>query len=157
MRKVWVFNPHAGGKKIPPATQDAVRKRILEHAERNYAGKYIRIDVRFKGALCYIDAYQEPCVGKDHPTACHGETREEYVERLRNTPTHLCRLRHFDNDRWSLAFYTYTHERYEPCIFPTGEWFGTPEEAFDVGARNIWSRAVGPFTSADSASCAAPE
>jgi uncharacterized DUF497 family protein len=40
VRKVWVFNPHTGGRKIPPATQNEVRKRILEHAQRNYAGKH---------------------------------------------------------------------------------------------------------------------
>ena len=137
MRKVWVFDPQGGGKKIPPSTQDAVRKRILEHAERHYAGKFTRIDVRFRGALCYIDAYQEPNIEKDYPTACLGETREDYVERLRNAPIHLCRLRHFDNNRWSLAFYTYSHDRYEPCLFPDGEWFGTPEQAFDVGATHL--------------------
>ncbi|MBI4765875.1 MAG: hypothetical protein HY787_14965 [Deltaproteobacteria bacterium] len=134
MKKIWMFTPHAGGKKIPLVTQDIVRKRILEHAERSFAGKYSRIDVKFRGALCYIDAYQEPHVGKKHPTAVFGETRAEFIERLRNTPTHLCRLRHFSIDRWSVAFYTYSHERYEPCLFPNGEWFGTPEQAFDIGA-----------------------
>jgi hypothetical protein len=134
MGKVWMFQPHAGGQKIPPVTQEAVRKRIINHAAATCAGKYTRIDVRFRGALCYIDAYREPYVGKKHPTLSLGESREEYVERMRNTPTHLCRLRHFDTDRWSVAFYTYSHERYEPCIFPSGEWFGTPEEAFDIGA-----------------------
>ena len=129
-----MFTPHAGGKKIPPAMQDVVRKRILDHAEENYAGKYSRIDVKFRGALCYIDAYQEPQVGKKHPTAAFGETREEFINRLRNTPTHLCRLRHFSIDQWSVAFYTYSNERYEPCLFPNGEWFGNPEQAFDIGA-----------------------
>lgn len=134
MRKVWVFSPHLGGRKVPPTVQEVVRQRILKHAEKKYAGKFSRIDVRFRGALCYIDAYQEPVVGRKHPTASLGETRQEFIERLRNTPTHLCRLRHFNIDRWSLAFYTYSHERYEPCLFPNGEWFGTPEEGFDVGA-----------------------
>ena len=137
MRKVRVFDPQAGGRKIPPSTQYAVRERILKHAARNYAGKYTRINVRFRGAMCYIDAYREPYVGKDDATAGLGETREEFVERLRNTPIHLCRMRHFDMDRWSLAFYTYSNERYEPCIFLNGEWFGTPEEAFDVGAAYL--------------------
>ena len=76
-------------------------------------------------------------MGKRHPTACLGESREEYIERLRNFPIHLCRLRHFNTDRWSLAFYAYSHERYEPCIFPGGDWFGTPEEGFDVGAQYL--------------------
>jgi hypothetical protein len=56
-------------------------------------------------------------------------------QRLLNTPLHLCRLRYFgDEDRWSLAFFTYSHERYEPCVFDSGEFHGTPEEALDVGA-----------------------
>lgn len=134
MKKVWMFDPHTGGRKISPSVQELVRKRILAHAEKNYKGKYSRIEVKFKGPFCYIDAYQEPHVGKKHPTAAFGETREEFINRLRNTPTHLCRLRHFDLDRWSVAFYTYSHERYEPCVFPNGQWFGTPEQAFDIGA-----------------------
>ena len=48
---------------------------------------------------------------------------------------HLCRLRYFaGHQRWSVAFYTYSHERYEPTMFPSGEPFGTPEEGFEVGA-----------------------
>jgi hypothetical protein len=47
MKKVWMFSPHSGGMKIPPATQDVVQKRILDHAEEKYAGKYSRIDVKF--------------------------------------------------------------------------------------------------------------
>jgi hypothetical protein len=132
--KVWAFNPHSGGKKITPDIQAKIRKRITEHAEKNYEGKFTRLDVKFRGALCYIDAYKEPYVPKGDPPEWMNETREEYIERLRNTPTHLCRIRHFDINRWSVAFYTYSNERYEPCIFPTGDWFGTPEEAFDIGA-----------------------
>jgi hypothetical protein len=111
-----------------------VRRRILDHAARHYPGKCSRIEVYFKGAFCYIDAYREP---EDLPPGFEppsGESREERLERLRNTPTHLCRLRHFDLDRWSVAFYTYSSEKYEPCILPTGEWLGTPEEGFDIGA-----------------------
>ncbi len=137
MRKVWVFNPQAGGMKIPPAAQEAVKRRILEHARKYYSGKYRRIEVRFRGALCYIDAFQEPDVGKKCTTACLGESRGQLIDRLRKTPIHLCRLRHFDTGRWTLAFYTYSRERYEPCVFPNGEWFGTPEEGFDVGAQYL--------------------
>jgi hypothetical protein len=63
-----------------------------------------------------------------------GETLEEYQERLRAVPVHLCRLRYFDEDRWSVAFYTYSHEKYEPCVFDTGEFLGSPEQGFDVGS-----------------------
>ena len=78
--------------------------------------------------------HKDPYAPEGDPPEWINETREEYIERLRNTPTHLCRIRHFDINRWSMAFYTYSNERYEPCFFPTGDWFGTPEEAFDIGA-----------------------
>jgi hypothetical protein len=137
MLKVWTFNPQAGGRKVSRATQDAVKRCTLEHAVRNYSGKYHRIEIRFRGALCYIDAFKEPDVGRGNPTVSFGESREQFIDRLRNTPVHLCRLRHVDTDRWTLAFYTYGRERYEPCVFPNGEWFGTPEEGFDVDAQYL--------------------
>lgn len=57
------------------------------------------------------------------------------MERLRNTPLHLCRLRYFgDEEKWSMAFYTYSREKYEPCVFDTGSFHGTPEEAFETAA-----------------------
>jgi hypothetical protein len=47
----------------------------------------------------------------------------------------VCRLRYFGNEEaWSFAFYTYSHDRYEPAIFGTGSWYGTPEEAFDCSS-----------------------
>ena len=130
----WVYDPQAGGVKIPPAVQERTRQRILKHAEKHYAGKYSRLDLRFRGQFCYIDAYKEP----DVPPNSYlppGMTRAEYVERQRNTPIHLCRLRYFGKeDEWTLAFYTYSHEKYEPCVFSSGGWHGTPEEALDIGA-----------------------
>lgn len=134
-RKVWVYDPQSGGVKIPEKVQSRIDTRILAHAEKHHAGKYTRIDVRFRGKFCYIDAYTEPYVPEDYDADLYGKSRNEYIERLRNTPTHLCRLRYFgDEDRWSMAFYTYSHETYEPCVFDSGSWHGTPEEAFDTSA-----------------------
>src|SRR5918995_4211803 len=117
----WVYDPHSGGMKIPERVQQRTRQRILAYAEQHYAEKYPRLDVRFRGQFCYIDAYTEPHVPPDFPPPNWPESREEHLERLRNTPTHLCRLRYFgDEDRWSMAFYTYSHETYEPCFFDTG-------------------------------------
>ena len=129
----WVFDPHSGGTKIPENLKEQTKKRILAHAEKHYAGRYTRLDIRFKGALCYIDAYIEPGT-QGRPWKATGETREQFIDRLRSRPTHLCRLRHRGQDRWSIAFYTYSHERYEPSFFGSGEQFGTPEEGLDVGA-----------------------
>jgi len=59
---MWVYNPHTGGKRIPPAVRARTQRRILDYADKHYAGKFTRIDVRFRGPLCYIDAYTEPDV-----------------------------------------------------------------------------------------------
>ena len=134
-RRRWSYNPHSGGKKIPANVRERTERRIRDDAEEHYAGRFTRLGIRFRGALCYIDAYTEPPNPSPSLLRATGETREEYLERLRNAPLHLCRLRYFgDEERWSLAFYTYSNERYEPCVFHHGESHGTPEQAFDVGA-----------------------
>ena len=56
-------------------------------------------------------------------------------------PLHLCRLRYLgDEEGWSMAFYTYNNERYEPCTFRNGTFHGTPEGAFEVGAAYLRAR-----------------
>lgn len=112
-RKVWMFAPHSGGSRIPPALQEETRRRILAHANKQYRGRFDRIDVAFRGQFCYVDAYLDGQVA----------------------PTHLCRLRYLSgHGKWSVAFYTYSHERYEPTFFENGDQLGTPEEGLDVGA-----------------------
>jgi len=131
----WVLSPHTGGSSIPPSLQHDVRRRILAYASKKYAGRFSRIDVRFCGRFCYVDAYREPDRPSKATLRVLRETERQYYERLRAAPIHLCRLRYFaGHQRWSLAFYTYSHERYEPTIFPNGEPFGTPEEAFNLCA-----------------------
>jgi hypothetical protein len=129
----WVYNPHTGGKNIPPEVKERTERRILAYAARHCADKFIRIDVRFRGALCYIDAYTEPAKPEGRPFT--GETAEQWMERLRNTPLHLCRIRYFGNeDRWSFAWYSYASAKYEPSIFASGDDHGTPEEAVAASA-----------------------
>ena len=135
--RTWVFDPHSGGVKIPPTEQADVRARLERHAAAKYTGRYARLDIRFRGALCYMDAYREPSPPSPALLKSNGETKEEYMSRLRSYPTHLGRLRFFRHDRWSYAFYTYSNEKYEPCVFHSGEWFGTPEEALDIGASYL--------------------
>lgn len=131
----WVYDPHSGGVKIPAAVRWRTERRIRAHAEARYAGKFTRLDIRFRGPLCYIDAYTEPEKPSASLLRALGETREQYMRRQRNVPLHLCRLRYFGNeDRWSMAFYTYSNEKYEPCVFINGSFQGTPEEAFETGA-----------------------
>jgi hypothetical protein len=134
----WVYDPHSGGVKIPPAVRERTEQRIQKYAEKHYAGRYVRLDIRFRGALCYMDAYTEPQEPSPDLLRVTGETREQFLERVRSFPLHLCRLRYFGNEEsWSMAFYTYSHERYEPCMFDNGTFHGTPEEAFEIGAAYL--------------------
>ena len=89
----WDDDPHSGGVKIPEKIKEQVRKRIINYAEKHYTGKYKRIDIRYKTHFCYIDAYVKPFVPEDYDVSLFSETREERIERLSNTPIHLCRLR----------------------------------------------------------------
>ncbi|SRR6266550_3284395 len=112
--RTWVYNPHVGGVKIPPAVRLRTEQRVRAYAEAHYGGKFNRLDIRFRGVLCYIDAYIEP---------------------RQTVPLHLCRLRYFGNEKaWTMAFYTYSGKKYEPCVFGNGTFHGTPEEAFEIGA-----------------------
>jgi hypothetical protein len=147
-KRVWVYNPHVGGVRIPPAVRERTEQRIREYADARYAGTFNRLDIRFRGALCYIDAYTEPEAPSRSLLRTLGETRAQYMEWRRRWPLHLCRLRYFAENRWSVAFYTYSNERYEPCTFDNGTFHGTPEEGFEVGAvyfpKNALSESGGP-------------
>ncbi len=132
----WVFAPERGGRPIPDAVKRRVEARLRRTAEEHFAGRYTRLEIRFRGQFCYVDVYSEPePLGPNWPPPDWPESRETMLERLRNTPTHLCRLRFFGHEeRWGFGFYTYSNERYESSIFPSGEFLGPPEEAFLASA-----------------------
>ncbi len=130
----WVYEPHSGGVKIPPAVRERTEQRIRAYAQQHYAGKFTRLDIRFHGALCYIDAYVEPPEPSRKLLRVLGETRAQFLKRVRDVPVHLCRLRYLAEDRWSMAFYTYSNEKYQSCAFNTGKDHGTPEEAVETAA-----------------------
>ena len=129
----WIRDPHSGGAKIPEALKVETKRRILGHAEKYYAGTYAWLDIRFRGSFCYIDAYKEPDL-KAKPWRGSGETLAAFRKRMRNTPTHLCRLRYCGQNQWSVAFFTYSNEKYEPSMMATGSFCSTPEDGLDVGA-----------------------
>ena len=144
-RKIWMHNPHARGTTIPSGVRQETERRIRAYAENRYAGAFSRLGVRFHGALCYIDAYVEPEPPSRRLLGVLHETREQYLKRMRDVPLHPCRLRYFGGRKvWSMAFYTYSHERYEPCTFPNGTFYGTPEEALEVGAVYLRARSGVP-------------
>ena len=134
----WVQDPDSGGVKIPERVREQVKQRILKYAEAHYSGKYIRLDIRFRSQFCYIDAYKEPYIAPDFPPPDFPESREEYIERVRNNPIHLCRLRYFGNEeKWGFAFYAYSSEKYKLSMFDNGTFYGTPEEAFESSAMYL--------------------
>jgi len=133
--KQWVYDPGSGGVKVPPKIQADVEKRIRAVAEKEFNGKYTRLEIKFKKQFCYIDAYTEPVVQENWPPDNEFETRAQYYERLRSFPTHLCRLRYFSNDSWGFAFYTYSNEKYELSTYDDGQFTGKPEDAFLISAN----------------------
>jgi hypothetical protein len=50
-RKQWVFDPDSGGKKIPEAVKGRTEARIRRFAQAHFAGRYTRLEVRFRGQL----------------------------------------------------------------------------------------------------------
>jgi hypothetical protein len=134
--RTWVFDPDSGGVKVPETVKRRTEARLREVAAAEFVGRYTRLEIRFRGVFCYVDAFTEPePPGPNWPPPNWPETTEQYFERLHNTPTHLCRLRYFGpDDRWSFGFYTYSNERYELSLFPSGDFFGTAEEALGVAA-----------------------
>jgi hypothetical protein len=131
----WGKDPNSGGIGIDDKVKCQTKNRILKYAESNLTGRYTRLDVRFHNQFCSVDVFIEP----EEPTkkwpSDFPETREEHLERLRNTPIHLFRLRYFgDADKWGLAFYNYVFKKYETSSFPDGKYFETPEVAFKAAA-----------------------
>lgn len=138
--KTWGFDPHSGGVKPTEAVKVETERRLQRHFETLGHAAKARLEVRFRGALCYIDAYRDPepqLIEYWHKDPALN--LEEAIESYRKRPTPLGRLRHFATDRWSYAFYTYSNERYEPCTFSTqgGGWFGAPEQALEIGCIHL--------------------
>lgn len=109
--KQWTYDPHSGGTKIPPKIHEEICKQVDAFACTRPWYPDIQLKARFKGQFCYID------------------TLEKRDEEDRLFP--LCRLRHLSRG-WSMALFTWSHERYEPCIYPNGQWEGTIEDALSV-------------------------
>jgi hypothetical protein len=101
--------PPVGGIKIPPKAQPFISAQVDAYAATRPWHNEFQLQLRFKNQFCYLDAAKK---GEDvFP---------------------LGRLRYFGSECWSLAFYTYSNESYESCMFPSGEWFGTLEEAIAI-------------------------
>ena len=63
----WVYDPHSGGVRIPEKVKERIKARVLAHAEKKYKGEYERLNIRFRGQFCYMDAYVMPNLSDDFP------------------------------------------------------------------------------------------
>lgn len=106
----WVYDPHSGGVKIPPKIYEEICKQVESFARTYPWYPKTQLKVRFKSQLCYID------------------TIEEGDDRL----LPLCRLRHFNLDDWSLALFTYSNDKYQPCVLHSGKQTGTIKAALEI-------------------------
>lgn len=107
----WVYDPQNGGCKIPSCEHEKICKQAEAFARTRPWYPQIRLQLRFRNQFCYVGTVEQKRKGCVMP---------------------LCRLRYFREDRWSLAFFTYSNERYEPCIFSDGEWISTLEAAIEL-------------------------
>jgi len=104
----WILSPPSRGVKIPPSSYTDISDRVSTYASSRPWNASYKLQLRFKGQFCYVDSLE-----KDG-TICP-----------------LGRLRYFQMEKWSLALYTYSNDRYEPCLLPQG-LSGTLEEAISV-------------------------
>jgi hypothetical protein len=107
--KVWCFDPQYGGNKIPSNLQKIITEQVDAYASQQVWSRKFQLKIRYRNQFCYLDASEN---GKE--------------------PFPIGRLRYFSDNTWSLAFYTYSNEQYQPCVFKNGKWQGTIEEAIDV-------------------------
>jgi len=108
--------------------QAALRARLEKYVSAHWKDRCRQIVVRFRGAFAYVDAFPL------HRQFMPGTTPEERA-RIEATPTRLCRLGYLGSPgRWAFAFFKYSDEKYEPSFLPSGEFAGTPDEAFGCSA-----------------------
>lgn len=106
----WYFDPQSGGNKIPVNLYETIRKRAETFEQTRKWLPKCKLSLRFKGTFCYVDV----------------------LEAGESAPSPLARLRYFNENNWSMAYFTWSHERYEPCVLFNGEWQGTLEQALET-------------------------
>lgn len=114
---------------IPAYVRRDLQDRLERHARTAWNERCAHVEVRFRGEYAYVDAVEsDPWVMPD--------ASAEEKERIRQTPTKLCRLTWTGNpDSWVFAFYKYSDGRYEPSITLDGSFTGSPETCFDTAAQ----------------------
>lgn len=103
---IWQYDPHSGGVTIPRHQYDEIKRRLMTHIK--VIAPNVTLEIKFRSQFCYINTLED------------------------NQSMPACRMRYFDKDVWSFAFYTYSNEKYEPCLLLSGNAQGTPEEILEA-------------------------
>ena len=103
------MNPQSGGTKIPSDLHSKIIHQVSVFEKARPWYPRLRLNIRFKSQFCYLDLIE----------------KDESI-------SPLCRLRYFNNSEWSLGFFAWSSERYEPCVFQSGDWFGSIEDAIKI-------------------------
>ena len=133
-RLEWIIDPHSGGRPISNQLRLEIKHRLQQYADTHHKGRFERLDITFRKQFCYLGFFR-PIPPPDYEP--FRMTFDEYIEHIKTHPIKMCRLRHFDTERWSCSFFTYSSETYKPCILPSGEFFGTVEDGFEIGASHF--------------------
>jgi hypothetical protein len=56
----WGLDPDNGGVKVPDTVKRRTETQLRQVAAAEFVGRYTRLDIRFRGVFCYVDAYTEP-------------------------------------------------------------------------------------------------
>ena len=106
--KKWVYAPHGGSAKLSQQTKETAVQQIESYEKTRPWFPGIRLTARWRSQFCYVD------------------TVENVGGEVRSMP--LCRLK-YEGGEWSLALFTYSNDRYEPCYLSHGKLSGTIEQA----------------------------
>lgn len=107
--KKWIYVGKEA-KKIVESERAEIQQRAQAFAKTRPWNSKFELQLRFRGKFCYVDSIQK---------------KDQFV-------SPLCRLQYYDKNEWSMAFYTYSNDRYEECWFPNGKDKGTLEEAIKI-------------------------
>ena len=138
------MTPESPGKSdirtiIPSEEKSAMKDRIRVYSSElcKTHDDLIRLDVRFFKSFCTIRIYQEP-LGSFRSCSQKIRDTEDMREKLRNTPSPLCRLTYISRNIWNLSIYNFCKDRYEPSPFLTGLMEGTPEEGLETAMEYFY-------------------
>lgn len=118
---------------IPRDEKSEIKYRIRTYSSelcKNH-DDLIGLKVRFYKLFCTISIYHEP-MGPVRSCSRNTLKTEVMREKLRNTPSPLCRLTYVSPNIWTLSIYNFCTDTYDPSPFLTGRMEGTPEEGVET-------------------------